>query len=170
MKLSKNQQQQKNQILMFFLLVSVTTVLMVSPVSGEAERGEESYSFVVFGDSRIPAYAPYDKNNKEKLDELIHLITRYAYSGQEEPPYEAFYNPNTLQLERIELPGEKEGQSRIITYGRDGWPDVFLNREDGKAQVGLLASGQEWVYDWFFGGRFFWGSDRGKSQNLIYHQ
>ncbi|MEF8916902.1 MAG: metallophosphoesterase [Candidatus Bipolaricaulota bacterium] len=133
--------------LAILLLVWITMFLVASPVPGAAESRKNSYSFVVFGDSRIPAYAPYDKKNKKKLDELIHAVTRYAYSGQKEPPYEAFYNPNTLQLERIELPGEKEGQSRTITYGRDGWPDVFLNREVGKAQVSLLASGQEWVYD-----------------------
>ncbi len=130
-----------------FLLVSVTISLVVYPVTSAEHAEEESYSFVVFGDSRIPAYAPYDQNNKDKLDELVHAVTRYAYSDQESPPYEAFFNPNTLKLERLELPGKEKGQSRTISYGRDGWPDVFLEREVGEARISLLARGQEWVYD-----------------------
>ncbi len=126
-----------------FLLLFLSVSITVSPAKGEEH--DQSFSFAVFGDSRIPAYVPYDQNNKDKLDELIHAVTRYAYSEQEEPPYEAFFNPNTLQLERIEIPSQAEGQSRTITYGRDGWPDLFLNRENGTAHVGLLASGQEWV-------------------------
>jgi len=134
-------------LMVAFLFGSVSTFIVIASLAGEVESTEENYSFVVFGDSRIPAYAPYDKTNKDKLDELIHAVTRYAYAGKEESPYKAVFNPHTLQLERIELPGETEGQSRVITYGRDGWPDVFVDRQGDYAQVGLLAEGQEWVYD-----------------------
>lgn len=132
-------------LVLVFLFVSSATFLVGYPAAGETDN-ETNYSFIVFGDSRIPAYAPYDRHNKDKLDDLVHAVTRFVYSDKE-PPYRAFFSPHTLQLERIELPGEKKGQSRTITYGRDGWPDVFVDRQGDFSQVSMLAEGQEWVYD-----------------------
>lgn len=126
----------------FIIAVAMLLLALSAPCSGN----EESYSFVVFGDSRIPAYVPYDRQDKDELDKLVKLVAGYAMEGQE-PAYEAFFDPHTQLLERIEIPGGGEGQSRTIIYGRDGWPDVFVDRDGENAQVSLLSSGQEWVYD-----------------------
>ncbi|TYB91340.1 MAG: hypothetical protein FXF54_08775 [Kosmotoga sp.] len=133
----------------FFKLLIIAVLITIIPASVMASKvvdNGDSFSFIVFGDSRIPAYAPLDQNNKDELDELMHAITKYAYAGGE-VPYKAVFNPQTLQLERIELPGEVEGQERIITYGDDGWPKVFVDKQGEAARVVHLALGQEWVYD-----------------------
>lgn len=130
------------------LLVIALMMSFYFTTMAEESVEEADYSFVVFGDSRIPAYAPYDKNNKDKLEQLVHAVTRYVDSNDnDKPPYEAFFNPNTLKLERIELAGKSEGQSRTITYGRDGWPEVFVDRQGENSRISLLAEGQEWVYN-----------------------
>ncbi|MFO7728952.1 MAG: metallophosphoesterase [Desulfonatronovibrio sp.] len=120
-------------------------VMLLAAHPASAEEGGEEYSFVVFGDSRIPAFAPYDRQHKEELDTLIGKITRYADPGSE-PDYQAVFNPDTLLLEQIEIPGAGN-QSRTISYGEDGWPTVFIDRDGENAQVALLSSGQQWVYD-----------------------
>ncbi|MFP4201902.1 MAG: hypothetical protein ACLFN7_04040, partial [Candidatus Acetothermia bacterium] len=94
--------------LVLALLVSATVLPVACSAAGESAEGA-SYSFVVFGDSRIPAYAPYDRNNKNELDQLVHAVTRFVHSDKE-PPYKAFFNPNTLKLERIEIGGDTEGE------------------------------------------------------------
>ena len=126
------------------LLVIALMMSFYFTTMAEGSGEEAVYSFVVFGDSRIPAYAPYDKNNKDKLEQLVHAVTRYVDSNDnDKPPYEAFFNPNTLKLERIELAGKSEGQSRTITYGRDGWPEVFVDRQGENSRISLLAELQQ---------------------------
>ncbi|MGC9384522.1 MAG: metallophosphoesterase family protein [Kosmotogaceae bacterium] len=122
------------------------TMLSAAIMASEVVDKDDSFSFIVFGDSRIPAYIPFDQNNKDELDELMHAVTKYAYAGGK-VPYKAVFNPQTLQLERIELPGKSKGQKRIITYGDDGWPEVFVDKQGEFARVGHLSIGQEWVYD-----------------------
>ena len=127
-----------------FILVLLLMLFALAPTSSIA--GEQAYSFVVFGDSRIPAYTPYDRENKDNLNNIVSKVSKYT-AKDSEPDYQAVFNPRTLLLERLEIPGATEDASRIITYGRDGWPDVFVDQEGDRAQVSLLASGQEWVYD-----------------------
>lgn len=131
-------------LLLSLFLVSATVFSLFFPSPCAADG--ESYSFVVFGDSRIPAYVPYDKEDKEKLDKLVGLVAGYAMEGQE-PEYEAVFDSQSRLLERIVVPGATAEQSRTIVYGRDGWPDVFVDKDGEKVNVTLLSSGQEWVYD-----------------------
>ena len=138
-----------NSKLIQFSFVAVFLVIFLGTsivFTAFGQKKDDSYSFIVFGDSRIPAYAPYDRKDKDQLDQLIHAVTKFAYEGKD-LPYEAIFNPDTQQLEKIVLRGESENQSRIITYGRDGWPDVFVDKAGDYAQVSLLAEGQEWVYN-----------------------
>lgn len=131
-------------LLLSLFLVSATVFSLFFPSPCAADG--ESYSFVVFGDSRIPAYVPYDKEDNEKLDKLVGLVAGYAMEGQE-PEYEAVFDSQSRLLERIVVPGATAEQSRTIVYGRDGWPDVFVDKDGEKVNVTLLSSGQEWVYD-----------------------
>lgn len=132
------------QVVGVFLLGFLISISAAYPGYSKVEG--DQFSFVVFGDSRIPAYAPYDKNHREELDKLVHAVTRFVYAGSE-PPYEADFDPDTLKLKKLVFPGEKKGQSRVITYGKDGWPDVFVDRAGDSGRVSFLAEGQEWVYD-----------------------
>jgi len=124
--------------LMFFMML-----LALCPSLSIA--GEQTYSFVVFGDSRIPGYAPYNREHKENLDKIVSKINKYT--SKDSPEYKVVFNPYTSLLERLEIPGATQDASRVITYGRDGWPNVFMDKKGDHSRVSLLASGQEWVYN-----------------------
>jgi len=125
-------------------LVLVCVWMVAFPASGMADQ--ETYSFAVFGDSRIPAYAPYDKQHQEALNKLVSIVTRYVGPGSN-PGYQAVYNPQTLLLEQIQLPGRNKNELRTITYGPDGWPMVFVDGKGEQARISLVSCGQKWVYD-----------------------
>jgi hypothetical protein len=106
----------------------------------------EPFSFAVFGDSRIPAYAPYDRDHREHLDRLVAKVAHYAEAGAK-PEYQALYDPQSGLLARLEVGGGGGEPAQTLIYGDDGWPRVMVKRVDGRPRITLRAEGQRWVYD-----------------------
>lgn len=123
-------------------LVIITLLsLFVFPATDNSTKENEDFSFVVFGDSRIPAYIPYDKNHKEELDRIVQIIGDEIHPDHENFDYNAVYDPHTGLLKRLEIPG------RTVIYGEDGWPDIFMDGYGENTRISLRSTGLEWVYN-----------------------
>jgi hypothetical protein len=125
-----------------------------APAAAAPAASGEGFAFAVFGDSRIPAYAPYDRSQRGHLDDLVRRVTRYASAGAQ-PEYQAFFDPESLLLTRLVIPGGPQPavQAQFLhevaavgLHGREGWPEVMVRGQGQRARVTLRAQGQRWVY------------------------
>lgn len=106
-------------------------------------KPHQPFSFVVFGDSRLPGYLPY--RDDASVRRFFRAVIDYAYGP--EVPFEArtVYDPASGELVQVTLdvPGHPEKSATFLL--RSGWPQTIKVGPQGT--VILRAEGQRWVFD-----------------------
>ncbi len=87
----------KSLFSLVFLPVLVLSILLLP---NEAEADDyEPFSFVVFGDNRLPGYFPFDENQIEELEQCFEQIMLYAYGTDVQLEHELSFDPATGELD-----------------------------------------------------------------------
>lgn len=133
----------KRQILVSLSIFLVFACLL--PVHADNGSQERDFSFIVFGDSRLPGFVPYRATEQEQIQSLIKEILIYAYGTSSGFKTDMVFDPDTGELNRIKIQ-PPTGVGSIDTFYRNGWPYLILEEAGGKSWVTLRSEGQDWVY------------------------
>jgi len=129
-------------------VIAVILLLALTVSAGEQPKPRrpkphQPFSFLVFGDSRLPGYLPY--RDDESVRRFFRAVIDYAYGP--EVPFEAktVYDPASGDLVQVTLdvPGHPEKSATFLL--RNGWPQTIKVGPQGT--VILRAEGQRWVFD-----------------------
>ena len=106
-------------------------------------KPHQPFTFIVFGDSRLPGYLPY--RDDASVRRFFRAVIDYAYGP--EVPFEAktVYDPASGELVQVTLdvPGHPEKSATFLL--RNGWPETIKVGPD--ETVILRGEGQRWVFD-----------------------
>ncbi len=99
-------------------------------------NASDSYSFVVFGDTRMPGYLNFTEDQRIQLDEFV----KQNYQHDDYTP--TFDDQG--QLIELVYPASAP-QKRLVLD--QGWPAKVWRFEGDASRLILRAEGQAWVYD-----------------------
>ena len=124
-------------------------VLFVSCLTGFIHgiaRAEEfgDFSFIVFGDSRLPGYFPYKDSQLSDIELCFEETRNYAFGPDVAFEREYSFDPESGELDWFKIWPTGAPDKYLITVLKNGWPRLML-RGPG-ANIVLRSEGQAWVY------------------------
>lgn len=131
---------------LFAVLLSLLSVslLLIYQHSAFAEEQEGSFSFVVFGDNRLPGYLPYKSGQTDEIEKYFEQIKRYAYGPDLAVEKIMSFDPDTGELDWFKYWPKGLPDKYRLTVLKNGWPRLIV--EGPQADVSLRSEGQAWVY------------------------
>jgi hypothetical protein len=102
------------------------------------------FTFVAFGDGRIPGYYPYKESQVDTINSLLGEVWAY---DQGQVPYglELKFNKTTKRLESNKIFPQAEPDNYMeAVLKKDGWIEKVFQGPSGIQT--LRAEGQSWVY------------------------
>lgn len=133
----------KLSVCKFFLLLSVGIITLLP---GEIRADEfNTFSFIVFGDNRLPGYFPYNENQIKEIEQCFEQIKLYAYGPDAQLDYELSFDPSTGELDWFMVYPENSPDAYSLSVLKNGWPRLMM-RGPG-ANIVLRSEGQAWVYN-----------------------
>ena len=127
--------------LVFLPVFAVSIVLFPNEIQAD---DYETFSFVVFGDNRLPGYFPFNENQVEELEQCFEQIMLYAYGPDAQLDHELSFDPTTGELDWFKVWPAGAPDLYSLSVLKNGWPRLML-RGPG-ANIVLRSEGQAWVY------------------------
>ncbi|MCD4702145.1 MAG: metallophosphoesterase [Candidatus Aegiribacteria sp.] len=133
----------KSLFSMVFLSVFVFSIVLFP---NETEAGDfAAFSFVVFGDNRLPGYFPFSENQIEEIEQCFEQIMLYAYGPDAQLDHELSFDPITGELDWFRVWPVSTPDAYSLSVLKNGWPRLMV-RGPG-ANIVLRSEGQAWVYN-----------------------
>ena len=112
---------------------------------GDMQAKEFSdFSFIVFGDNRLPGYFPFSSDQTNDIGLCFEQIQDYAFGPDVDLAREFSFDPETGMLDWFRIWPTSDPDSYTMTVLKNGWPRLML-RGPG-ANIVLRSEGQAWVY------------------------
>ena len=129
------------------LLLCFISVLFIRYAESAAYlKKSDSFSFLVFGDNRLPGHVPYTEDEADKIADYFQQIKAYAYGSDVKTSQDMGFDPKTKKLQWIKVwPTMLPDKYSIIVYGDGGWPALMVRGMP--PQIALRPEGQAWVYE-----------------------
>lgn len=120
------------------------SVIISQLVEAPAETKKEDFSFLVFGDNRLPGHLPYTRTQKNKINAFFNQVKKYAFGPGVKLSFDLGFDPNSHKLIWLKMwPQGIPNQYQIMTL-KNGWPELMLRGIPPR--VALRSEGQAWVY------------------------
>jgi len=140
--LKRNYRSKKISLWVWLFFFSFAWQSAAQPAQGAKT---EEFSFVVFGDSRLPGYIPYTATEADAIKKLLDETLRYAYGTSQGFTSDIRFDPKTGELESIKVTPPGGGMSETQFF-RDGWPRLMIAGEGSNARIKMRFEGQDWVF------------------------
>ncbi len=124
------------------LLLSILVWLCFIPVA--AAEQDNSFSFIVFGDNRLPGYLPYSSDQIDEAEEWLEQTKVYGYGPDLVLGKEISFDPNTGKLDWLKFWPKGAPEEYRLIFLKNGWPRLIVTGP--QAEVALRSEGQAWIY------------------------
>ena len=135
----------KKKLILFISLFLLSILIWVGISVLSPHNQDESFSFIVFGDSRNTVYLPYNSKQINKIEDIFDQMTMYAYGPDAAVEKEMSFDPETKKLDWYKYWPKGAPEEYELTILKNGWPHKIM--KGPKADVILRAEGQKWVYN-----------------------
>ena len=124
------------------LLISMLVSFYFIPTA--AAEQDNSFSFVVFGDNRLPGYLPYTSDQIDEAEEWLEQMKLYGYGPDLVLDKEISFDPDTGKLDWLKFWPRGAPEKYRLVFLKNGWPRLIVLGP--QADVALRSEGQAWVY------------------------
>ena len=124
------------------LLLSILVWLCFIPVA--AAEQDNSFSFIVFGDNRLPGYLPYSSDQIDEAEEWLEQTKVYGYGPDLVLDKEISFDPDTGKLDWLKFWPKGAPEKYRLVFLKNGWPRLIV--VGPQADVALRSEGQAWIY------------------------
>ncbi len=128
----------------FFRLLLLSTLVCLYFVPAAAAEQDNSFSFVVFGDNRLPGYLPYTSDQIDEAEEWLEQMKLYGYGPDLVLDKEISFDPDTGKLDWLKFWPKGAPEEYRLIFLKNGWPRLIV--VGPQADVVLRSEGQAWVY------------------------
>lgn len=133
------------RILTGFLVLSLMVALFaICTLSGAAAEQADTFSFLVFGDNRLPGYFPFNSNQTDEVRKYFEEMELYAFGPYVSLEIDMGFHPETRQMDWIKYWVKGAPEKYSLAFLERGWPRLVV--EGPRADVAMRSEGQEWVY------------------------
>ena len=133
------------RILSDFLRLLVLSILVwFYFIPAAAAEQDNSFSFVVFGDNRLPGYLPYTSDQIDEAEEWIEQMKLYGYGPDLVLDTEISFDPDTGKLDWLKFWPKGAPEKYRLVFLKNGWPRLIV--VGPQADVVLRSEGQAWIY------------------------
>ena len=129
----------------FFRLLLLSALVSFYIIPAAAADQDNSFSFVVFGDNRLPGYLPYTSDQIDEAEKWIEQIKLYAYGPDLVLDTEISFDPDTGKMDWLKYWPKEAPEKYRLVFLKDGWPRLIV--QGPEADVALRSEGQAWIYN-----------------------
>ncbi len=128
----------------FFRLLLLSTLVCLYFVPAAAAEQDNSFSFVVFGDNRLPGYLPYTSGQIDEAEEWLEQMKLGGYGPDLVLDKEISFDPDTGKLDWLKFWPKGAPEKYRLVFLKNGWPRLIV--VGPQADVVLRSEGQAWIY------------------------
>jgi len=128
----------------FFRLLLLSTLVCLYFVPAAAAEQDNSFSFVVFGDNRLPGYLPYTSGQIDEAEEWLEQMKLGGYGPDLVLEKEISFDPDTGKLDWLKFWPKGAPEKYRLVFLKNGWPRLIV--VGPQADVVLRSEGQAWIY------------------------
>ena len=128
----------------FFRFLILSTLVCLYLVPAAAAEQDNSFSFVVFGDNRLPGYLPYTSDQIDEAEEWLEQMKLGGYGPDLVLEKEISFDPDTGKLDWLKFWPKGAPEKYRLVFLKNGWPRLIV--VGPQADVVLRSEGQAWIY------------------------
>jgi len=113
-------------------------------IPAAAADQDNSFSFTVFGDNRLPGYLSYTSDQIDEIEKCFDEMKRYAYGPDLVLDIDMSFDPDTRKLDWIKYWPKGAPERYRLVFLKDSWPRLIV--QGPQADVVLRSEGQAWIY------------------------
>jgi len=106
------------------LLISMLVSFYFIPTA--AAEQDNSFSFVVFGDNRLPGYLPYTSDQIDEAEEWLEQMKLYGYGPDLVLDKEISFDPDTGKLDWLKFWPRGAPEKYRLVFLKNGWPRLIV--------------------------------------------
>jgi hypothetical protein len=135
------------RILAIVFVLIVASLIVINRQQAKTFTGDKNkdFSFIAFGDNRLPGHLPYSKEETNKINEFFEQVKEYAYGPDVKIQADMGFDPETNKLAWFKIWPEMFPEKYSIMMLKNGWPQLMVRGIP--PQVALRSEGQAWVYE-----------------------
>lgn len=128
----------------FFRLLLLSALVWLCFIPAAAAEQDNSFSFVVFGDNRLPGYLPYTSDQLDEAEKWLEQMKLGGYGPDLVLDKEISFDPDSGKLDWIKYWPKGAPEKYRLVFLKNGWPRLIV--QGPQAAVALRSEGQSWVY------------------------
>ncbi len=128
----------------FFRLLLLSILVSFYFIPAAAAEQDNSFSFVVFGDNRLPGYLPYTSDQIDEAEKWLEQMKLYGYGPDLVLDKEISFDPDTGKLDWLKFWPKGAPEKYRLVFLKNGWPRLIV--VGPQADVALRSEGQAWIY------------------------
>lgn len=129
----------------FLALALILCLYSALPLYAADAKGAQEFSFIVFGDSRLPGYSPYGRDHKDQIEAMLKKQLAYAYGPAAAAKFKYRFDPHSGELTELTVQFTKTGAWRRVEMA-SGWPRLIEEGIGKRSWISMRGQGQDWVY------------------------
>ncbi len=128
----------------FFRLLLLSGLVWLCLTPAAAADQDNSFSFTVFGDNRLPGYLSYTSDQTDEIEKCFDEMKRYAFGPDLVLDIDMGFDPDTHKLEWIKYWPKGAPERYRLVFLKNSWPRLIA--QGPQADVILRSEGQAWIY------------------------